>query len=1081
MRAASGFAAAALLLSGFAACGADWPMRLYDAHRGGVSPERLTAGLQRIWSFQPPSPPAPAWAESPAENDFWQRFMNLKPRQNFDNCFDVAVAGGRVYFGSSRDGVLTCLSAQNGALQWEFYSGGPIRFAPQVSDGKVYFGSDDGFVYCLDAADGAQLWKERAGPDASMIWGNRQMISLWPVRTSVLVVNGYVYWSAGLFPEKGIFLCKRRAADGGGGWKVNAVKPHQGYLLANSGRLFVPSGKAYPEVYSLSTGAHLSSIKSSTRDGGCWALLSPSGDDFWFGSSYSSSGSLMGSYDAGNGSYLGGIAGADSMIADTNFIYYVTDSDAVKLRRSDNESVWSTPVACPTALIKAGDMVFCGGSNRVVALDDTTGSVLWQGAVSGKVYGLAVADSRLYVSTDNGVIAVFSADGPAVSNNGGPLVLSSTEALLRGYLVSTGGAPTSVSVRWSEASDSGWTHTNTLGVCDEGALSVTVSGLAPDSAYRYRFYASNSFGTAFAPDEYSFITGELSISATDPVAGEEAPDPGVITIARPAETTNVALTVRLRVAGSALPGVDYDEIPSEFVIPAGETQAVVTVVPVDDMIMNESNETVEVSIEPGPFLASGSTATVVIADNDNLITGRYRQRMNIRVAGYAGSETLQGFPVLVKLSEALPGFSYSQFAGRHGGDLRFINDSMTAMLNYEIEEWNTNGTSLIWVELPRIQGTDTAFRAYWGNPAFTNALPCTQNGAVWRNGFSAVWHLNEHSGLRTDATRNGLDGTPVYGTGYDAGIVGASAAFDGLDDYISVPSLPVGNITTYQGWTMEGWIKPGDLSALSYPTVLSFGRWGASLGLDKSSMRLESWLNNSGDVARSTDSVRNNVWAYIVMTYDSAGRHFYINGRFDSDGTAPEIQTGYGTDYKIGAAADDENRAYSKFSGLIDELRLSKISRSPDWVRASWLNVVSNSVFLDYGTVRSDTDQDGIEDGWERNRFGNLTTAGRGTDNDGDGFPDYAEYVADTDPNTASSALKVTAVKLKPAGHLQIIWQSSGDRTYCVETASNLSSRVWVPVLTNLPGSSPQNSAEFVMESNRYYRVTTVAAGSDIL
>lgn len=45
-----------------------------------------------------------------------------------------------------------------------------------------------------------------------------------------------------------------------------------------------------------------------------------------------------------------------------------------------------------------------------------------------------------------------------------------------------------------------------------------------------------------------------------------------------------------------------------------------------------------------------------------------------------------------------------------------------------------------------------------------------------------------------------------------------------------------------------------------------------------------------------------------------------------------------------------------------------------------------------------DSDNDGIEDSWEMEHFGNLMTAGSETDFDGDGILDYDEYYLGTDP-----------------------------------------------------------------------------------
>ena len=69
--------------------------------------------------------------------------------------------------------------------------------------------------------------------------------------------------------------------------------------------------------------------------------------------------------------------------------------------------------------------------------------------------------------------------------------------------------------------------------------------------------------------------------------------------------------------------------------------------------------------------------------------------------GAARSEPLSGFPVLVRLAANSPtGFSYADLhSPTNGADLAFVDMDGTG-LPFEIDTWNTNGTSLVWVTLP---------------------------------------------------------------------------------------------------------------------------------------------------------------------------------------------------------------------------------------------------------------------------------------------------------------------------------------------------------------------------------------------
>lgn len=94
------------------------------------------------------------------------------------------------------------------------------------------------------------------------------------------------------------------------------------------------------------------------------------------------------------------------------------------------------------------------------------------------------------------------AAAPVVNNNGGASNIQSISATLNGNLTLTGGVPTQVYVYWG-TTDGGttfgsWGRTNDLGTNGVGALSLAATNLTPNKTYYYRFFATNSTGSAWA-------------------------------------------------------------------------------------------------------------------------------------------------------------------------------------------------------------------------------------------------------------------------------------------------------------------------------------------------------------------------------------------------------------------------------------------------------------------------------------------------------------------------------------------------------------------------------------------------------
>ncbi len=262
------------------ACADDWPTYRHDNARSGVTRDEVAPPLKQRWVFRPLHPPHPSWPDPKRE----------RPRVRFDDAFQVAIAHGCVYFGSSADGKVYALDAATGQVRWQFITGGAVRLAPAVWKDRVLVGSDDGYVYCLSAKSGELLWKRRAALEKRQVIGHGRMISIQPPRAGVLVDNGVAYFACGIFPTEGVGLAAVDVRTGNLIWRndtfgqvyqrmahggtegFSGVSP-QGYMLASAERVYVPSGRAVPAAFSRADGRLLFWRGATHHEGGTWALL----------------------------------------------------------------------------------------------------------------------------------------------------------------------------------------------------------------------------------------------------------------------------------------------------------------------------------------------------------------------------------------------------------------------------------------------------------------------------------------------------------------------------------------------------------------------------------------------------------------------------------------------------------------------------------------------------------------------------------------------------------------------------------------------------------------------------------------
>ncbi len=258
---------------------AEWPSYRRDSHRSAASWEAMSPELHLQWIFHPRHSPQAAWP-LPGEET---------PRMHTDRAYHVVVANGLAYFGTSVDNKVYALDVETGNVQWTFYTGGSVRFAPVLNGDRLYVGSDDGYAYCLNAANGSLYWKYRPSPADERIIGNGRLVSSWPLRTGMLVDSGTLYLTAGVFPYEGLYICAVDAETGKEIWKndtsgdlawgldYGGMAP-QGYLLASKNHLYVPSGRGMPASFDRSTGKFIRFLPAGGKVGGSWALIDATGD-----------------------------------------------------------------------------------------------------------------------------------------------------------------------------------------------------------------------------------------------------------------------------------------------------------------------------------------------------------------------------------------------------------------------------------------------------------------------------------------------------------------------------------------------------------------------------------------------------------------------------------------------------------------------------------------------------------------------------------------------------------------------------------------------------------------------------------
>jgi len=280
-------------------------------------------------------------------------------------------------------------------------------------------------------------------------------------------------------------------------------------------------------------------------------------------------------------------------------------------------------------------------------------------------------------------------------------------------------------------------------------------------------------------------------------------------------------------------------------------------------------------------------------------------------------------------------------------------------LNYEVEQWNTNGNSFVWVQIPAFS-SNTLIYAWWGNPAATSAPAYTTNGAVWSDSYMGVWHLNQAPPATAfDSSGKGFFATPnanLNSSSQQPGVSAGSLAFNGVNTAMNIPNNTPLGLTGGQ-FTLSAWVN---LNNATNGVIIGKGQNGQSWyswflsvgnnpGVDQVNLtnRLCVGVRNSGSqgdvLATQTSAVTLSNWVQVTGTLDGGNLNLYVNGQLNS--VTPTTATPYSNTSQLWIGADS-GRDY--LNGKMDELRMENAPRSANWISATYQNIASNSVFNSY-------------------------------------------------------------------------------------------------------------------------------------
>ena len=347
-------------------------------------------------------------------------------------------------------------------------------------------------------------------------------------------------------------------------------------------------------------------------------------------------------------------------------------------------------------------------------------------------------------------------------------------------------------------------------------------------------------------------------------------------------------------------------------------------------------------------LCESSPRTLVVATvkAEPAVTLGYAYQKTVTIDGSKVQGTNINFPVLINISSSPARDELRTVAnGGHvenanGYDIIF-SDINYNRLDHDVESYNpVTGDLIVWVRIPTLSaGTNTQIRMFYGNPQISTDQSST---GTWDSGYTGVWHLHNDY---LDATLYANDGTNS-GTTNVSGKIASGGNFDSANDYIQVGTT---------GWSsgsgaIETWANTNAAAGtdanyiFGHTTVPAYNdRLQLYLSPSSSDLALGLGVNHTKHTSIGSPFT-NGAWYHVALTWNGINYEVFVNGVLEATGTYTGLSS-LNSYADIGNVGNPAARTEG-WDGIIDEFRVSRVTRSTGWIQTAYNNQNDPSGFI---------------------------------------------------------------------------------------------------------------------------------------